>query len=793
MAGGMVSKPASGQGTGGQPTGPAEDLGFTTLGGEFRDRAREDQFRADRFAEIWRNARLLFALSAILNAIFLLSDWRFAGTPHFYVAVSARLVVVAVSLLCLLLVRRARSIRMVDAISIFWEWTTAAMVALLVTSGSDIALFVVLLLPSIFYLTVPLPFAWTVAGGVGASVLLYAGYMDPATGWRSAMGLAFAVMVLNAALILVVARANRLERRQWSAMHSERRANARLRESENILEKTFQAVPVPLVVTVLSDGRILKYNEAAARYYGDEHREHTDTCIIDTYVDPAMRRELVRRVEAEGFVSGFETRLRLADGSKRDVLVAANLTQMEGTPCIVGAVIDLSERLAAEQKARYAATHDSLTGLPNRAAFQEKLDRAFVDRRLEEGVCLLLIDLDGLKDVNDTLGHDAGDVLLVETAHRLSLVVSEFGTLARLGGDEFVVLLKSRDALGAGRRLAYSINTDLRRPVLHEGRHLSTKVSIGIAACPEHDCTPSEIMKDADLALYTAKQQGRNRAAIYAPAMRQAVSERVSLARDIAGALADDQIVPYYQPKFSLQTGRLAGFEALARWRRNAHAVLAPAAFELAMEDAELALLIGERMARRVATDVRGWLEAGLPCGRVAINISPAQFTHRDLASGLLRHFHAAGVEADNFDVEITETVFLGRSSDHVAPILDELYRAGVRIALDDFGTGYAALTHLKQLPIDTIKIDQSFVKDIEQDAFDTAIVCAVIELGRNLGMRVIAEGLETEGQARFLKARGCEFAQGFFFSRPIPGPDVAAFLRAETEERAQARRALID
>lgn len=774
-----------------QPS-PVGDLELTAIGGEFRDRAREKLFRADRLAEMQRNGRMLFALSALLNAIFLLSDWRFEGTAHFYVAIPARLAVVALSLLCLLLMHRARSIGAVDRISITWEWLTAVCVALLVTTGSDIALFVVLLLPSIYYLTVPLPFRWTVAGGVGTSILLYIGYLHPDVGWRAASGLAFAVLMLNAALVLVVTRANRLERLQWAAVHAERRANQRLRESENVLEKTFQAVPVPLVVTELKSGRIVKYNEAAMRYYGDPERQHVGSCIIDTYVDPAMRQDLVRRVTAQGFVSGFETRIRLADGSPRDVLIAASLTQMEETPCIVGAVIDLSERLAAEQKVRHAATHDALTGLPNRAAFQERLERAFLARRLEEGICLLLIDLDGLKDVNDTLGHDAGDVLLMETAHRLAVAVGESGPVARLGGDEFVVLIKARDALGAGRRLAHAVNTDLRRPVLHEGRQLSTRASIGIAACPEHDCTPAELMKDADLALYTAKQQGRNRAVVYAPAMRQAVSERVSLSRDISSALADDQIVPYYQPKFCLRTGALAGFEALARWRRNAHAVLAPAAFESAMADPELALLIGERMARRVASDVRGWVEAGLACGRVAINISPAQFTHRDLAKTLLRHFHAAGVEADNFDVEITETVFLGRSSDHVAPILDELYRAGVRVALDDFGTGYAALTHLKQLPIDTIKIDQSFVKDIEQDAFDTAIVCAVIELGRNLGMRVVAEGVETAGQARFLKARGCEFAQGFLFSRPIAGPDVAAFLRAEGEEAAQARLDLI-
>lgn len=770
----------------------AREPRLTPLGGEFADRALERRFRIDRFADFRRNARLLFALSTVLNAAFLVSDWRFAGTDHFYVAIPARLAVVAVSLLCLGLAQTAVSVRGIYLVSVLWQWVTAAGVAVLVSSRSDLALFVVLLLPMVFYLTVPLPFLWTLIGGVGASVLMLAGYIDPAAGWRLGVGLCLALAVLNWALLLMVSRANRLDRRQWAAIQAERHANARLSESENILEKTFQAVPVPLVVTTLKDGRILRYNDVAARFYGAPESKHLGTSILRVYEDPAIRERLVRHLEAEGSLSGFETRIRLADGSIRDVMLAARLTEMEGTPCIVAAVIDLSERLAAEQKARHAAAHDALTGLPNRAAFQDHLERAFRERRLEQGVCLLMVDLDGLKDVNDTLGHDAGDVLIMETAHRLSLVVGERATLARFGGDEFVVLLRARDALAAGQRLAQAIISELRRPVQHEGRQLSTRASVGIAACPEHDLAPAELMKDADLALYTAKQQGRNRAVVFAPAMRHAVSERVSLSRDIAAALAEDQIHPYYQPKISLATGRLVGFEALVRWRRDAQTVLAPAAFSLAMEDAELAFTIGERMARRVASDVRGWLEAGYEIGRVAINVSPAQFTHRELGTSLLRHFHAAGVEAHHFDVEITETVFLGRNSDFVAPILDELYRAGVRIALDDFGTGYAGFTHLKQLPIDTIKIDQSFVKDIEQDAFDTAIVCAVIELGRNLGMQVVAEGVETVGQARFLKARGCELAQGYLFARPMPAADVSAFLRAEGPQTLAARVALI-
>jgi len=773
-------------------SGDAEELRLTAFGGEFVDAAQEAAFRADRLDETKRHARVLFALAAVLNAFFLLSDWRFEGTPYFVMALAARFTISFVSIACLVAAHRARRSRDLEGVAVVWQWVTGGAVAVLVTTRSELALFVVVLLPTIYYLTVPVSFWLAVLGGCGASAMLLCGYMDPNQSWRAMAGLWAAVATLNAAMSLVLSRANRLDRRQWAAMTQARNASDRLGDSEHLLEKTFQAVPLPLIVTTIADGRLLKFNEAALRYYGGRAEDARELRAADFYVAPQSRQQLLQQLQAHGAITDFSTAIKLADGSRREVMIAASRIELGGTPGMVAAVIDVTERTLIEQQARHAATHDPLTGLPNRAAFQARLEAAVLARRPAEGLCLLLVDLDGLKDVNDSLGHDAGDVVLMETAQRLAALVGPHCFVARLGGDEFVVLQVVPEALEVGRRLAQRVVSDLRRPVSYEGRQLSTKASVGVAACPDHDCTFGELMKDADLALYAAKQQGRNRVMVYAPSMRQAVSERVTLLREIMNALAEDQIVPFYQPKVSLVTGKLAGFEALVRWRRSPHTVLSPGAFELALMDREVAVLIGERMVRKVTSDVRSWIERGYDCGRVAINLSPAEFTHRDLGAKLLRQFHAAGVEADRFDVEITETVFLSRNSDQVVPILDELYRAGVRVALDDFGTGYAGLIHLKQLPIDTIKIDRGFVKDIEQDAFDTAIVCAVIELGRKLGMRVIAEGVETAGQARFLRERGCEYAQGFLFCRPLQSVDIPAFLRAEGERTAQARLALL-
>ncbi|MCG5235165.1 putative bifunctional diguanylate cyclase/phosphodiesterase [Xanthobacter oligotrophicus] len=775
-----------------EPSASANDLRLTAIGGEFADPALEAAFRESRLGEARRQARILFAASVILNALFLLSDWRFAGTAHFAVAVSARFVVIGLSLLCLGAIHLANTPRRADLIYAIWQWGTASAVAVLVTSQSQLALLVVMLLPTIFYLAVPISFSWLLAGGVGSSLLLFYGYADMSIGWQVGFGLALAVASLNIALMIVVSRTNRMERQFWAAAGEAQSANERLRVSEDTLEKTFQAVPLPLVVARLDDGRHVKSNAAARRFYGGSLDALTGG-LCDGCLAPDAAGDFMGRLRSEGAVTGFETTVSVSGGEERRVVLAAAAIPMEPAPHLVAALVDVTERRVAEDQALYAATHDALTGLPNRAAFQDRLGAALEARRPGQGICLLLIDLDGLKDVNDTLGHDAGDAALMETAHRLDALLEPDGLLARLGGDEFVAVVKGAAPVAAGQRLAHAILAELRRPVLHAGRHFATRASIGLAACPDHDCSYGELMKDADLALYAAKQQGRNRTVVYAPAMRQAVLERVALNRAMRAALAEDEIIPYYQPKVSLVTGRIEGLEALVRWRRSPHSVLSPGSFEAALTDPELAVLIGERMVRRVSTDVRGWIEAGHPCGRIAINLAPAQFAGGDLAATLLRQFHAAGVEPTHFDVEITETVFLGRSSDHVAPILDELYRAGVRIALDDFGTGYAGLIHLKQLPIDTIKIDQSFVKDIERDAFDTAIVCAVIDLGRNLGMRVVAEGLETAGQARFLKDKRCELAQGFFFFRPLDGAEMTELLRNEGEEAAAARLATFE
>jgi len=428
-----------------------------------------------------------------------------------------------------------------------------------------------------------------------------------------------------------------------------------------------------------------------------------------------------------------------------------------------------------------APSHDPLTGLPNRAFFQSHLEQVLAQAvRNGTSLSLILIDIDNLRAVNELLGHEAGDALIRHAASRLSLLLRNADMLARPGGDEFVLIVP--DPIGSRRvqALAERALEELRRPFPHGEGILSGHASIGIAGYPDHDGKPSDLMKDADLALQAAKAQGRNRVVLYSHGMRERMNQQATVTRDIQQALRLGQIVPFYQPKVDLETGKVVGFEALARWHHPDHGLLTPAFFANAFEDPDLSISVGEHMISQVVGDIKAWLDGGIDCGRIAINLSTAQFSWFGLAKRILGTLEAAGVPNERLEVEITETVFLGRAAPHVATALQQFHENGIRVALDDFGTGYASLIHLRQFPIDIIKIDRSFVMDVETDGGSAAIVLAVIDLGRSLGMDVVAEGTETSGQADFLREKGCTQAQGNLYATPMAARDVAHYLEGK-------------
>lgn len=452
-----------------------------------------------------------------------------------------------------------------------------------------------------------------------------------------------------------------------------------------------------------------------------------------------------------------------------------------GAPSFLeGFISDITQQRQTEERLRWVAHHDSLTGAPNRVLFQERLEHA-LRRSGEAGrkVGLLLLDVDHLKEINDSLGHDAGDALLQVTAQRLTTALRRIDTVARNGGDEFAIVLpdiESEQDLWAHIRPVLEL---LQEPFSYAGRAIDCRASIGASIWPDHAKEAADLLKQADVALYTAKAAGRGRMMVFRPSMRAGAERRVQMRSNARGAIKERRIEPFYQPKVLMRSGELAGFEALLRWRNPEGRIEMPATIKAAFDDPQLAVAIGRQMQELVFDDLRRWLDAGHWIDHVAINASAAEFRGNDFAEGILERLRTAGIPTRHLELEVTETVFLGRGAEHVERALRTLSLEGVRISLDDFGTGYASLSHLKQFPVDVIKIDRSFVRDLADDPDDTAILQAVLNLGRALGLTTVAEGIETEVQAAFLRTQGCDLGQGHLFGRAVPRAKVPGLIAA--------------
>jgi diguanylate cyclase (GGDEF)-like protein len=387
------------------------------------------------------------------------------------------------------------------------------------------------------------------------------------------------------------------------------------------------------------------------------------------------------------------------------------------------------------------------------------------------------MDLDHLKQINDRFGHDAGDDLLKEFAQRLRQVVKASDVVARLGGDEFAVILADVAGEDDVAEAARAILCRMQEPLRRSGKALYCRTSIGGAIALGSGTSPEDLQKQADLALYHSKSSGRGAFKMFVPALRQEAQRTASALEVAAKAVESGWIIPFYQPKVVLASGAIGGFEALLRWQHPRGGIQSPEKIAPAFNDTELGTAIGERMRACVLSDMRGWLDAGLSIGRIAINASAAEFRRGDYAERVLEELRQAGVPARCLEVEVTESVFLGSSTQLVERALRTLSAEGVTIALDDFGTGYASLSHLKRFPVNTLKIDRSFVRGLESDAGDAAIVKAVLSLGHNLGIEVVAEGVETAFQASLLQRMSCDLVQGYHFGRPMPTTDVPSFI----------------
>jgi diguanylate cyclase (GGDEF)-like protein/PAS domain S-box-containing protein len=439
---------------------------------------------------------------------------------------------------------------------------------------------------------------------------------------------------------------------------------------------------------------------------------------------------------------------------------------------------DITARKQAEERIQYLATHDALTGLPNRVIFSELLNHAIgAARRKGNSLALLFVDLDRFKVINDTLGHQAGDCLLKGVAAQLKRCVRAADVVARLGGDEFVVLLEEKADANAAQSVARKLLEALAQPIAVDGADCRVTASIGIAMFPEDGQDEGALMQAADIAMYHAKDEGKNNFQYFSAANQSRSLGKMAMEGHLRGALERHELYLDYQPKKSLRTGAITGVEALLRWRNPALGLVPPADFIPLAEETGLILPIGRYVLREACERAAAWRRAGLPPVRVAVNLSMRQLADPELPAQIAATLAQAGLPPGQLELEITESMVMS-NPERMLALLTGIHDTGVQLSIDDFGTGYSSLGQLKRLPIDALKIDRSFIRDIPGDLEDEAIAEAIIAMARKLGLTVIAEGVETRAQQDFLVAHDCDEMQGYHLARPLPPEELEALLR---------------
>lgn len=454
---------------------------------------------------------------------------------------------------------------------------------------------------------------------------------------------------------------------------------------------------------------------------------------------------------------------------------------------LIGIFSDISERKMAEERIQHLAHYDTLTGLPNRALFSDRLQQALIyAQRNQSTVALLFLDLDRFKQINDTLGHGVGDQLLQMVSQRLLECVREQDTVSRQGGDEFIAVLPGTDHEGADL-VAEKILNAVIQPYVIEGHDLRVSCSIGIALYPSQAQDVDTLIKYADVAMYQAKEGGRNKYLHFDPSMNASAYERLKMETSLRGAIERNELRLYYQPQIDLVDGRLIGCEALVRWQHSEMGLVSPASFIPLAEETGLIMPISDWVLEEALRQTREWRDAGLPQITVSVNLSALQFRQRNLHEQVSQLLGKYELPAQVLDLELTEGILM-QGVERTLAMLHELTMMGVGLSIDDFGTGYSSLSYLKRFPIQKLKIDQSFVRDVTHDSNDATMVRTIILMAHSLKLHVIAEGVETEDQADFLRQAGCERAQGYHFGRPMPAEAFSEYLR-ESPRRGRAKK----
>ena len=441
---------------------------------------------------------------------------------------------------------------------------------------------------------------------------------------------------------------------------------------------------------------------------------------------------------------------------------------------------DITQRKAAEAQFEYIAEHDVLTGLDNRLVFQRSLSEAVV-RAKRNGTMLavMFLDLDRFKIINDSLGHAVGDQLLKSVASRIRSAVRASDVVARLGGDEFAIVQTDLIQTSGSVILATKLLELIAEPIMLGKQEVQTSASLGITIYPSDQSEPEQLLTNADLAMYRAKNEGRNRYELYSPKMNEEVKSRLRLERDIQHGLERHEFTLHYQPEIDQTTRKIIGVEALLRWRHPVRGLVSPTEFISIAEDCGLIIPLGQWALEQACIQNRDWQRAGFAPFPVSVNISPIQFQRDNIVANVRQALEDSGLDGKWLELEITEGLLM--NSEHKAiAILNQLRELGAQLSIDDFGTGYSSLNYLKRFPVNKLKIDRSFVRDLESDPNDPAIIQAIISMGHSLGLRVLAEGVETENQVAILDRKGCDEYQGYFFHCPMPPDELNLVLSRE-------------
>jgi len=546
-----------------------------------------------------------------------------------------------------------------------------------------------------------------------------------------------------------------------------------LLENESQLRNLIESAPLPLLIVRRRDEHIVYANERALQLFGLTPAQARGRLMSDFYADAGERETVMQAIDSTGSVRDREVEMQDRSGRRVWVLLSAQRIRYGGEACLLKTLHNIDDRKRMQDDMRHRAMHDTLTNLPNRGMFMEALDRTLKrSKRRQNRISVLFIDLDRFKVINDTLGHQAGDQLLTAVAERLRSAVRDSDLVARLGGDEFVVLIEDHAGPEEVMIVAQKILQMLDRPVLIEWREVHISCSIGIASYPDDGEEVDVLMKNADIAMYQAKERGRNNFQFYSPELNKLTLQRLELENRLKGALERNEFFLQYQPEIDLATGKVLGVEALLRWQDPKTDLVMPVDFIPLAEETGTIIHIGRWVLNQALEDLKRWLEQGLDDIYVSVNISARQFQHHDLLNEVFQALQNHDVPAKHLRLEVTETMMM-----HDPPAAERALGAlkglGVELAVDDFGTGFSSLSLVRRFPIHVVKIDKSFVGGCPQNRECVAIVQAVAAMAYTLGLRVVAEGVETQEQLDMVAAFGCDGAQGYFFSRPVVAAGV--------------------